>query len=54
MIIAMSLHFLFLSAFAWMFMEGYQIYVMLVKVLISYPILIQNDIHTVPVHLLKI
>ena len=30
--IAISLHFFFLAAFAWMFMEGYQIYVLLVKV----------------------
>ncbi len=32
MLIAICLHFLFLAAFAWMFMEGYQIYVLLVKV----------------------
>ncbi len=30
--IAICLHFFFLAAFAWMFMEGYQIYVLLVKV----------------------
>lgn len=31
-IVAMLLHFMFLAAFAWMCLEGYQLYVMLIEV----------------------
>ena len=44
-VIAISLHYFFLASFAWMFLEGFQIYVLLVKVFeSSYSSLVKNYI----------